>query len=105
MDEIFQGFEAWYLNKKISWEQKGVLVDEAGLGKYGHQYFIKLHTENGLGNIILYESNGYYWVDFEGGNYDYDVMFLRSGIEFRNVNELDVHEKELIEHITWDGDA
>lgn len=101
MDEIFRKFEVWYLNKKVSWEQKGVVVDKAGLGRYGHQYCIKLHSENGLGNIILYESNGYYWVDFEGGNYDCDIMFMRAGIEFEDVQEMDVHEREFIEHITW----
>lgn len=104
MDEIFRKFEGWYLNKKISWEKKGVLVDKAGLRAYGHQYWIKLHCENGLGNIVLHESNGMYWVDFEGGNYDYDVMFMRSGIEFDDMSELDVHEKEFIEHITWNGE-
>lgn len=103
MDEIFIKFETWYLNNKVYWEQKGVFVDESGLGKYGHQYWIKLHSENGLGNIVLYESNGYYWVDFEGGNYDYDIMFQRAGIEFDDTSQLDVYEKELIEHITWDG--
>lgn len=105
MDEIFRGFECWFLNKKTKWEQAGVFVDEAGLGQYGHQYWIKLHSENGLGNIVLHESNNTYWVDFEGGNYDYDVMFLRAGIEFDDVSELDSYEKEFIKHITWDGEV
>lgn len=105
MDAVFREFETWYLNKKIDWEQKGVLIEEAGLSKYGHQYWIKVHSENGLGNIVLYESYGYYWVDFESGNYDYDGMFQRAGIEFNDVSELDVHAKEFIEHITWDGKA
>lgn len=48
----------WYRDKN------GVVIDSAGLREqYGHQYWIKVHTENGLGNIVLYESNGYYWVD------------------------------------------
>ena len=38
----FKQFENWYLNKKIRWEQAGISVDEAGLSKYGHQYWIKL---------------------------------------------------------------
>lgn len=105
MDEIFKEFEYWYLNKKMKWEQKGVFVDKAGLGQYGHQYWIKLHSENGLGNIVLYESSGLYWVDFEGGNYDFDVMFVRTGIKFDNVNELDMYENEFINHITWNGET
>lgn len=105
MDEIFRKFECWYQNKKIKWEQEGVFIDSAGLGQYGHQYRIKLHSENGLGNIVFYESNGMHWVDFEGGNYDYDVMYVRAGIEFDNVNELDLYENEFINHITWNGEV
>lgn len=103
MDEMFQAFESWYQGRKESWERKGVFVDSAGLGEYGHQYWIKLHSENGLGNIVLYESNGYYWVDLEGGNYDFDVMYQRIGIEFHAINEINTFERELIEHITWNG--
>ncbi len=104
MDEKFILFEKWYLNRKEIWKQHGIVVDEAGLSQYGHQYWIKLHSENGLANIALYESNGYYWVDFEGGNYDYDVMFQRFGIEFDNAEELELYEAELMHHITWNGD-
>ena len=42
-------YEEWYLNKTTKWQQTGIIVDEAGLGKYGHQYWIKVHSENGLG--------------------------------------------------------
>lgn len=100
MDEIFIAFEAWYLNKKWSWEQKGVFVDIAGLGPYGHQYWIKLHAETGLGNITLYESNGYYWVDFEAGNYNDDEVLQRAGIVFDEASVLDVYEREWITYLT-----
>lgn len=103
MDEIFKQFQNWFLSKKDSWKRNGIIVDEAGLSAFGHQYWIKLHSENGLGNIILYESNGYYWVDFEGGNYNYDVMFQRAGIEFNDIKELDVYEKDFVQHIIWNG--
>lgn len=53
----------------------------------------------------MYESNGYYWVDFEGGNYDYDVMFQSTGIEFNDTNELDIYEKDFIKYIMWNGNA
>ena len=101
MDKKFKEFESWFLKKKNEWAEKQIVVDKAGIGDYGHQYWIKLHSENGLGNIVLYESNGYYWVDFEGGNYDYDGMFIRSGIDFIDENSLNNIEKEFIEHITW----
>ena len=98
-NKIFKEFEIWYLSKKTHWEQMGVFVDEADLGQHGHQYWIKMHSENGLGNIVLYESNGYYWVDFESGNYSCDAMFLRTGIEFDEISELDTYEKAFIECI------
>lgn len=104
MDMVFQQFHKWFLSKKDTWERTGINVDEAGLSEFGHQYWIKLHSKNGLGNIVLYESNGYYWVDFEGGNYNYDIMFQRAGIEFSDINKLDIYEKDFIKHIMWNGD-
>ncbi|MCH5341179.1 MAG: hypothetical protein J1E01_06915 [Acetatifactor sp.] len=101
MDKIFMEFEEWYLNKTSKWQQTGIIVDEVGLGKYGHQYWIKLHAENGMGNIILYESNGYYWVDFEAANIAYDDMFLKGGIEFNSMSDLDTYEKEFIDYILY----
>lgn len=100
MDEIFNQFQIWVLSKKDIWEQKGIVVDDIKLSELGHQYWIKLHSENGAGHIVLNESNGYYWVDFEGVNYDCDVMFQKAGIEFNNINELDIYEKGFIRHIT-----
>mgnify|MGYP005782480847 FL=1 len=100
MDEIFKQFENWFLSKKDTWKRNDIVVDEAGLSEFGHQYWIKLHSNNGLGNIVLYESNGYYWVDFESGNYDCGIIFQRAGIEFYSINELDIYEKDFIKHIT-----
>lgn len=105
MDEIFKQFQDWFLDKKKNWVKFGIVVDKAGLSEFGHQYWIKLHSEYGLGIIVLYESNGYYWVDFEGGNYDYDVMFQRTGIEFKAINDLDIYENEFIKHIIWNGNT
>lgn len=103
MDDVFKEFRAWVLSKKEEWKYRGIVIDKEGLSEFGHQYWLKLHSENGLGNIVLYESNGYYWVDFEGGNYDYDVMYLKSGVQFNDITELDKYEKELIQHIIWSG--
>lgn len=60
MDEVFQQFQRWFLSKKTKWDTLGILVDEAGLSTYGHQYWIKVHSDQGLGNIVLYESDGDY---------------------------------------------
>lgn len=103
MDEKFKEFELWYQSKIENWALQGITVESAGLSEYGHQYWIKVQSPNGLGNITLYESNGYYWIDFEAGNYDYDVMFYRSGIDFHDKDAISFGEREFTEHITWDG--
>lgn len=103
MDSVFCQFEKWFQSKLSEWAQKGVTVEKFGLGEFGHQYWIKVKCENGLGNIVLHESNGIYWVDFEAGNYDYDVMYIESNISFVDVKELDDYEIEFINHITWNG--
>lgn len=99
MDRIFKEFEEWYLSKKANWQKSGIIVEKAGLGKYGHQYWINLQAQNGLGHIVLYESNGYYWVDFHAGNYNCNDVFAKSGIEFNCMNDLDTYENEFINYI------
>ena len=56
--------------------------------------WIKLHCENGLGNIVLYESNGIYWVDFEGGNYDYDVMLTGCASNANAIEDIEPVQQE-----------
>lgn len=104
MDEKFKAFEMWYLKRKAVWEQKGIFVETAGLRDIAHQYWIKVYSESGLGNIVLYESNGYYWVDFEGANYNLkfeeNAFFCKGDIEFENEQDLFRYEQEFITHIT-----
>lgn len=102
MDEKFKEFELWYLNRLECWITQGIVVDSAGLSEYGHQYWIKVHSEHGLGNIVLYESNEYYWIDFEAGNYDYGVVFCRSGIDFHDKETISLYEQEFVKYIIWD---
>ena len=65
-----------------------------------HHYSINLKCENGLGNIVLFESNGCYWIFLEARNYDYDVMFIRDDIRFTKIQDIDEVVNEMIEHIT-----
>lgn len=99
MDAVFRAFISWYLQQKPAWEQAAVWVTQAGFGKYGHCYQIALSSENGLGNIFLYESNGMYWVDLEGGNYQVDDLYLRGSISFDTINEINPYVDELINYI------
>lgn len=104
MDKKFKAFETWYLKRKAIWEQKGIFVEVAGLSDVAHQYWIKVYSENGLGNIVLYESNGYYWVDFECANYhlalEEGAIFCRGDIEFESEDDLFRYEQEFVKHIT-----
>ncbi len=60
--------------------------------------------KSGLGNIVLYESNGYYCVDFEAVNYNLNLeenaIFCKGDIEFGNEYNLFRYEQEFIKHIT-----
>lgn len=104
MDEKFKAFEMWFLKRKTIWEQEGIFLEAAGLSGVAHQYWIKVYSEIGLGNIVLYESNGYYWVDFEAINYNLnleeDAIFCKGDIEFGNEYNLFRYEQEFIKHIT-----
>lgn len=87
---------------------KGIFVEAAGLRDAAHQYWIKLYSENGLGNIVLYKSNGYYWADFESANYNLDLeegaIFCKGNISFGNGHSLSsvltCYDQEFITHIT-----
>ena len=59
--------------------------------------------KSGLGNIVLYESNGYYWIDFEAVNYNLNLeeaIFCKGNIEFGNEHNLLENEQEFIKYIT-----
>ena len=96
MDDKFKAFESWYARRKSIWEKRGFLWRTPA-------YWIKVYSENGLGNIVLYESNGYNWVDFESGNYNLkeNDVFCKSGILFDTEDDLFTYEQEFIKHITW----
>ena len=101
MDKYFILFEKWFNLKEKDWKRKGIIIDEAILATHAHQYHLKISSEYGIGTISLYESNGLYWVDFEAGNYDYDVMFFRSNITFLGQESISVQEREFVEYMLW----
>ena len=96
MDEKFRAFEMWYLERKDIWAKQGIYVEMSGLSKVAHQYWIKLYSENGFGNIVLYESNGYYWVDFECANHCLGQIFCKGDISFEHGSDLFHYEQEFI---------
>ena len=104
MDLIFLKFEQWYKNKEVQWKEKGVLIEKTHYEEQrGHHYAVSVKSENGLGNLVLYENNDYYWIDMEAGNYDFDTMFIRSDIRFNELDDVNSYLDEWIEHIAWSG--
>lgn len=100
MDKIFEKFYQWYKEKESDWNTKGIIIEKEHLEeKRGHHYSIHLKCESGLGNIVLYESNGEYWIYLEAGNYDYDVMFIRDNIKFLVFRDIDGVVADMIEHM------
>lgn len=103
MDNKFCAFVHWYQNNTIDWFNKGLILKESYIDDiYRHSYalFFKSKDNLGEGNIILYESNGIYWVDFEGGNYISCEVYLKAGIEFMNENSLEPYFSQFLDHIT-----
>ena len=100
-DQVFIQFEKWFKNKEIEWNKEGIFIKEIHYEiEKGHYYRIGVESENGLGNIVLYESNNIYWIDLEAGNYDYDVMFIRSDIRFKKIEDINSLVDEWSEHLT-----
>lgn len=101
MDKKFGQFAQWYREKEYDWNAKGITIEKVHLEvEKGHHYSINLKCENGLGNIVLYESNGEYWVYLEAGNYDYDVIFIRDDIRFSEFHDIDGVVADMIEHMS-----
>jgi hypothetical protein len=92
-------FEDWFKSRENEWKIRGVFIDKTTLATHAHQYHIEISSEYGLGRISLYESNGLYWVDFEAGKYDHDVMFFKSNISFFGEESINLQEKEFIQYM------
>ena len=70
MDLIFEQFEKWFKEREPIWNKNSITIEKIHLEtEYGHHYSMNLKCDNGLGNIVLYESNGIYWFMLEAGNY------------------------------------
>ncbi|MBQ9233801.1 MAG: hypothetical protein IJ167_07190 [Lachnospiraceae bacterium] len=103
-DQVFVEFEKWFKNKETDWNKEGIFIKEIHYEiEKEHCYRIGVESENGLGNIALYESNNIYWIDLEAGNYDYDVMFIISDIRFKKIEDINSLVDEWSEHLTWTG--
>lgn len=103
MDDKFCSFVHWYQYNKNGWLNKGLILKESYVDdEYRHSYalFFKSNDDLGEGSIILYESNGIYWVDFEAGNFISCEMYIRAGIEFVTQNSLEPYCRQFLEHIT-----
>ncbi len=101
MDIKFFHFEKWYKSNIEKWEKQGIVISDVNYsyGRYGHHLIISLETKDNVyfsaGDIGLYESNGFYWVDFNavknGGSFD------KVNVEFANMIDIQKNADEMIE--------
>lgn len=55
MDTLFLDFKNWLDFKSTLWFNKGIIIDIAEEASHAHQFHVKLHSEEGFGEISLYE--------------------------------------------------
>ncbi len=99
MDDKFRLFENWFKAQKNRWADIGITVKNITYQKAGkmcyHNYKIELLAGNSKGTIILFESNGIYWVDLECVNFDKDEIFCQSVIDFENISDIADYVKKM----------
>lgn len=65
MGSIFNDFKKWISNRRIIWEEYGLVIDSIADASHAHQIHVDLHSKVGFGHIGFFESNNIYWVEFE----------------------------------------
>ena len=100
MDLIFEQFEKWFKEREPIWNKNSITIEKIHLEtEYGHHYSMNLKCDNGLGNIVLYESNGIYWFMLEAGNYYDDGMFIRDDVRFENIKDINHLVDEMLNYM------
>ncbi len=102
MDNIFLLFENWYQNNKEDWKKKGILlINSSYEWEMRHSYALFFETADklGEGQIILYESNGIYWLDLEGANFFEGDMYIKADIRTIDEKSLKKYSEEFFNHM------
>ncbi len=102
MDNIFLFFENWYKSNKEDWKKRGILLISSSYEwKTRHSYalFFKTTDKLGEGQIILYESNNIYWLDFEGANFFEGDMYIKADIRTIDEQSLKQYSEEFFNFI------
>ena len=93
MDNIFLLFENWYQNNKEDWKKKGILLINS------YALFFETVDKLGEGQIILYESNEIYWLDFEGANFFEGDIYMKADIRTIDEESLKKYSEEFFNYI------
>ena len=100
MDLIFEQFEKRFKEREPIWNKNSITIEKIHLEtEYGYHYSMNLKCDNGLGNIVLYESNGIYWFMLEAGNYYDDGMFIRDDVRFENIEDINHLVDEMLNYM------
>ncbi len=101
-DSKFLDFEAWFMRKTEVWKRNGLKLTKTSYIEtpQRHSYYIALENEqDGSAEIVLYESNNIYWVDFEAWNGISDELFVKAGIRYTSSRNLMDVENEFLEYM------
>lgn len=102
MDNIFLLFENWYQKNKEDWKKKGILLINFSYEltiRHSYALFFETIDKLGEGQIILYESNGIYWLDFEGANFFEGDMYIKADIRTIDEKNLKQYSEEFFDFI------
>ena len=101
-DSKFLDFENWFMRKTEVWKQNGLKLTKTSYIEtpQRHSYYIALENEHdGSAEIVLYESNNIYWVDFEAWNGISDELFVKAGIRYTSSRNLMDVENKFLEYM------
>lgn len=102
MDNIFLFFENWYQNKKEDWNKQGISLIKSSYEltvRHSYALFFKTDDELAEGQIILYESNGIYWLDFECANFFEGDIYIKSDIRTIDEKGLKQYSEEFFNYM------
>ena len=95
-DALFADFEKWICKTQNTWESIGLKIESRKYTEtHRHSYTVSFsNNSGGTADITLYESNSFYWVDFECWNGISEEVFVRADIKYTGGSSLDDAEKE-----------
>lgn len=97
--KLLRLFEEWQINKKNIWKQIGIHINKKYDSPYAVQHHMDVSSAVALGRVSYYESNGYFWVDFEALSLLNQPPFNEGNITFTGEISIEKTVSEFEEYI------